>query len=121
MSSGCASKFAVLSSCVCICASAPAGTILVTSGKGLCGYSGDGGPASEASLCNPQGIAVDAEGNVFVSDTFNCVVRLITVETGAISTIVGNGTCGFSGDGGPGTAGQLNNPSSLTLSGEGRF
>src|SRR5271170_1042212 len=78
------------------------GQALITTlaGTGSCAYSGDGGPATQAVLCNPQMTAVDGAGNIYFSDTGNSVIRMIT-PAGVISTIAGNGTRGTSGDGGP--------------------
>lgn len=72
-----------------------------------CGYSGDGGPATNALLNNPDGVAVDAAGDVYVSERESCVIRKITVRTGIITTAAGNGKCGFSGDGGSAVDAQL--------------
>ena len=78
------------------------------------GYSGDNGQATAAKLWAPEGIIIDAIGNVYFSDELNNVVRKID-SAGIITTIVGNGTRGFSGDGGPATAAQLNNPAGLSF------
>lgn len=77
-------------------------------------YSGDGGAATSASFNVPYGIAVDSSGNVYVSDLLNHVVRKIN-SSGTISTVAGTGTYGYSGDGGPGTSAQLNEPIGLAL------
>lgn len=74
------------------------------------GYSGDGGPASQAVLSAPSGIALDSSGNVYIADTGNNVVRRITASNGLIGTMVGNGTAGYSGDGGQATTAQLDEP-----------
>jgi hypothetical protein len=74
--------------------------------SGFCGFSGDGGPAASASLCNAQASAVDASGNVYFSDTGTLRIRKIT-PAGIISTIAGNGSYGDTGDGGPATAASL--------------
>jgi hypothetical protein len=66
---------------------------------GINGYSGDGGPASNALLYQPQAIAVDNAGNVFIADTDNCRVREVNAVTGIIITVAGDGSCGFTGDG----------------------
>src|SRR5262249_21594476 len=65
------------------------------------GYGGDGGPATSAELNHPTGVATDGVGNLFIADTFNSRVRRVDAVTGIITTVGGNGTTGFSGDGGP--------------------
>jgi sugar lactone lactonase YvrE len=93
----------------------PAGIISTPVGtSGPCGYSGDGGPASAATLNAPQGIAFDATGNLYIADSGNNVIRKVT-PSGTISTIVGDGVAGFAGDGGPATGAQLNGPSDVAL------
>ena len=77
------------------------------SGLSCCsGYSGDGGPATAALLDHPAGVAVDANGDLFIADTGNNVIREVT-PAGLVSTVAGNGSAGYSGDGGPATAAQL--------------
>jgi sugar lactone lactonase YvrE len=78
------------------------GTITTVAGTGEAGYAGDGGAASQAVLNSPQGLAVDAEGNLYVTDTVNDRVREIDLG-GVITTIAGNGVQGYSGDGGAAT------------------
>ncbi|PQJ08775.1 hypothetical protein CJD36_022515 [Flavipsychrobacter stenotrophus] len=69
-------------------------------------YSGDGGPATTASLANPYGISVSKQGNVYIADHNNFVVRKVGTD-GIITTVAGNHTYGYSGNGGPATAAQL--------------
>jgi DNA-binding CsgD family transcriptional regulator len=78
------------------------GTITTVAGTGEAGYAGDGGVASQSVLNSPQGLAVDAEGNLYISDSVNDRVRKIDLE-GVITTIAGNGEQGYSGDGGAAT------------------
>ncbi len=77
-------------------------------------FGGDGGPSSAAFISGPRGIVIDAAGNVLFVDSGNQRVRKITTN-GIITTIVGNGATGFSGDGGPATSASLNGPQSLAL------
>jgi sugar lactone lactonase YvrE len=86
---------------------------------GRAGYSGDGGPATQALLANPDGIAFDGDHALYISDTCNNVIRKVDLATGIITTVVGTGTAGFSGDGGPATAGQLNYPWGIALGSDG--
>jgi hypothetical protein len=74
------------------------------------GYSGDGGPATSASLNGPYGVFVDGSGNLFFADNGNNVIREVVAATGNIQTAAGNGTQGFSGDGGPATSAEFNSP-----------
>jgi uncharacterized protein (TIGR03437 family) len=84
------------------------GTIgTVAGGALLPGFSGDGGPATSAALFLPGGVAVDSSGNIFIADVANNRIRKVN-PAGVISTVVGNGTKGFSGDGGAATAAMLN-------------
>src|ERR1700733_3589035 len=75
---------------------------------------GDGGPATAAQIGTVQGIAVDRLGNLYLSDTNHNRVRKIAT-TGIITTVAGNGSAGFSGDGGPATSAQLNLPYGLAI------
>ena len=83
-------------------------TISTTAGNGTLGYTGDGGPATAAEF-HPWCVTVDASGNLYISDWFKNVVRKVAVN-GAISTVAGNGTLGYSGDAGPATSAQLAYP-----------
>jgi uncharacterized protein (TIGR03437 family) len=80
-------------------------TIRTIAGNGTAGFSGDNGPATSAQLSGPFGVAVDAAGNLYIADTGNYRVR--KVSNGVITTVVGNGTTGFSGDNGPATSARL--------------
>src|SRR3954467_1352108 len=84
--------------------------ISTAAGTGQKGFGGDGGPAVAARLDQPFDVAIDEGGNVLFSDTFNHRIRKIDRRTGIITTVAGDGTPGFSGDGGPATRAQLNEP-----------
>jgi len=86
---------------------------------GKSGYSGDGGPATQAHLAYPSGIAFDGDHTLYISDTGNNAIRKVNLSTGIITTVAGNGTAGSSGDGGPATSAQLNYPWGITLGGDG--
>ncbi len=80
------------------------------------GYSGDGGPATSARLNNPQGVALDEAGNIYIADTGNNVIRKVDKVTGIITTIVGSGPgYGYSGDGGPAIEAKLSIPTRIAI------
>ena len=83
------------------------GIITTVAGNGACGFSGDGGPATEASLFFPRDVAVGSDGTLYIADTANCRVRRVAAGTGIIKTVAGNGSCDYSGDGGPATLAGL--------------
>ena len=91
-----------------------AGNITTIAGTGTQGFSGDGGPATAATLDSPQGVALDSANNLYIADTHNHRVRKLTVSTGILTTIAGT-TPGFSGDNALATAAQLNLPIALAL------
>jgi trimeric autotransporter adhesin len=97
--------------------SAATGIITTIAGTGVGGYSGDGGPATKAELYNPEGLAVDSAGNVYIAEQANNVVRKITAGTGIISTIAGTASSSgsFGGDGGLATKALFNDPSGVAL------
>ena len=102
-----------------------AGDIYTVAGNGNVEYSGDGGPATSAGLGSPQGVAVDAAGNLLVATSFNDRIRVIAAKTGTFYgqamtagdayTVAGDGGHGFSGDGGPATAASLDLPVDVTV------
>jgi sugar lactone lactonase YvrE len=81
---------------------------------------GDGGPATSAHLNGPGGTAMDASGNLFIPDSRNHRVRMVT-PAGTITTVAGTGTAGFAGDGGPATAAQLDLPFTVVVDSAGRL
>jgi sugar lactone lactonase YvrE len=92
---------------------ASTGKISTIAGNGTAGFSGDGAAATAAEIYNPYDVAVDSSGNVYIADYSNVRIRKVTASTGKISTIAGNGTAGFSGDGGLGTSAEINYPQGL--------
>lgn len=90
------------------------GIIHTIAGQQLGGYTGDGGPAINAKLDAPMGIAVDAAGNIYIASYSNDCIRKITTD-GVINTIAGTGISGFSGDGGPAINAELHNPVGIAL------
>jgi len=91
------------------------GKITTVAGTGRKGYSGDGGPATKAELNEPYEVRFASSGDLYVVEMQNHVVRKIDATNGHISTIAGNGTKSFGGDGGPATKAQLNQPHSIAL------
>jgi sugar lactone lactonase YvrE len=96
------------------------GRLRLVAGAGIAGFSGDGGKAISAQLADPIGIAVDSAGNLFIADAGNDRIRKVT-PTGAITTVAGNGKTGFSGDGGPATSAQLNEPMGVAIDAAGNL
>src|SRR5262249_39547904 len=85
------------------------GSISTFAGNGVPGFYGDGGPATAAELIFPAAVAIDSAGNVFISDAANSRIRRVTVSD-TINTSVGTNFSGYSGDGGPPRAAEINNP-----------
>ncbi len=97
-----------------------AGIITTIAGNGTMGFSGDGGQATAAELSDPWGIIFDAAGNLYITDAGTSVIRKVNTA-GIISTVAGNGTIGFSGDGGQATATELNQPVGIILDASGNL
>ena len=95
------------------------GIITLVAGTGEGGYSGDGGPALEAVINQPYGLAVDGNGDMYFSQRFDPAVRKIDGRTGIVSTVAGTGESGYSGDGGHGNEAMLREPNDLYLDGQG--
>lgn len=100
---------------------AKTGIVNVVAGTGVPGYSGDKGPATSAQLDQPQGLAVDSAGNLYIADAINAVVR--KVSNGVITTVAGNGTRGLpqGGDNGPATSAALNLPVGVAVDSAGNL
>jgi len=90
------------------------GNIATIAGNGIQGYSGDGGPATSASLDNAEAVWLDNTGNIYIADTDNNRIRVVN-SSGIITTIAGNGTSGYNGDGIPATSAFLNEPLGMSI------
>jgi autotransporter-associated beta strand protein len=100
---------------------APGGSVTTIIGSGVYGFSGDGGPATNAAFKSLDGIARDGSGNIYVADQFNYRVRKDTVSTGIISTFAGSGTGNFWGDGGSATSAGINRPQGMAFDASGNM
>jgi uncharacterized protein (TIGR03437 family) len=98
----------------------PGGNIYTIAGNGTSGYSGDGGAATNAELTLPAGVVVDSSGNIYIADYGNSTVRKVDTK-GNISTVAGNGTVGYSGDGGPANKATLSAPYGLAFDSAGNL
>ena len=94
------------------------GDVTTIAGNGTKGYGGDNGPAGSAELANPEGVAVDSNGNLYIADTFNNRIRKIS--NGIITTVTGGGTSGL-GDDGPPTSAQLADPFGIAVDSAGNL
>jgi DNA-binding beta-propeller fold protein YncE len=105
----------------------PQGQVVDVAGDGTAGYSGDGGLGAFAELNEPTGLALDSQGNLYIADSANNVIRRVDAKTGIITTVAGDyaadkasdGLGGFSGDGGPATQARLNDPQGVAVDGAG--
>src|SRR5205085_3050071 len=95
------------------------GGISTYAGTGASGSSGDGGAATAATLSAPGGVAVAANGDIYFTDVANHEIRKVTAATGVITVFAGNGSSGFSGDGGPATSAGLKTPEDMFLTSSG--
>ena len=94
------------------------GTMSTFAGTGAWNYTGDNGPATSATFRQPQGVALDGTGSLYVADLINQVVRRIS-WSGTITTVAGTGVAGYSGDNGPATSAKLNSPVAVAVDGAG--
>ena len=94
------------------------GIITTVAGNGSAGYSGDGGLATGAQLFEPEGVAVDALGNIYIADSYNERIRKVDAN-GVISTLAGNGGAGFAGDGGAAANSDLLSPDGVAVDSSG--
>jgi sugar lactone lactonase YvrE len=95
------------------------GIITTVAGSGKKGYSGDGGPATKATMNEPYAVVVDGQGNLYIVDRLNAVIRKVDGKSGIITTIAGSGKKGDLGDGGPATKATLQEPNDCILDGKG--
>ena len=95
------------------------GVIVTIAGTGAEGYSGDGGPAIHATFNQPYSLQVDTNGDIYIVDRLNYVIRRIEAGTGIITTVAGTGESGYGGDGGPATQAQFREPNDCYLDGRG--
>jgi hypothetical protein len=97
------------------------GIITTVAGDGIDGFNSDGRAATSGGLNNPGWVAVDSSGNIYISDEGNYRVRKVTVSTGLISTVAGNGTYGNTGNGGPATSAEIGGPAQLAADASGNI
>ena len=98
-----------------------AGNVTAVAGSGTQGFAGDGGPATSAALDTPLGVVVDGSGNLYIADAHNQRIRVVSATTGNITTLAGNGTAGFSGDGGAASSASLALPTAVALDSAGNL
>jgi hypothetical protein len=95
--------------------------VTTVAGNGTTGYSGDGGPATSAGLNRTEGVATDSAGNLYIADWQNNRIRKVDAGTGVITTVAGNGTAGFSGDGAAATSAMLKGPTGVVVDSAGNL
>jgi trimeric autotransporter adhesin len=98
-----------------------AGNGIGSGAKGTGGYTGDNGPATSAELNGPSAVALDSAGNIYFADFYNDVIRKVTVATGIITTVAGDGTFGLGGDNGPATSAELASPIGIAVDAAGNL
>ena len=94
---------------------AATGTVTTVAGTGAAGYSGDGGAATSAQLNGPEVVALDSAGNLYIAEYYNNRIRKVAAATGIITTVAGNGTQNYSGDGGAATSAALWSPTGVAV------
>ncbi len=97
------------------------GSITTVAGNGSAAFSGDGGPATSASLNNPRKVIVDKGGNIYIADTNNNRIRMVDASSGIITTVAGNGSGAFAGDGGAATSASIYWPYSVAIDNSGNL
>jgi sugar lactone lactonase YvrE len=100
---------------------AKTGQVVIAAGNGQGQYAGDGGPGPNAQLNQPASLAIDGADNVFIADTQNHAIRRLDAKTGILTSIAGDGTPGFEGDGGPAAKARLNFPIGLGVDDKGNL
>lgn len=119
--------FANASSWQVVKISASTGLLSIVAGSGSYGYTGDGGLATNANVSWVPAVALDPQQNVYFTDAGNCAIRMVTVATGIITSVIGSpaspwtGTCGLAGDGGPASAALINNPFGIVIDTKGNI
>src|SRR5206468_1926709 len=98
---------------------AATGIITTVAGNGINTFAGDGGAATSASLSHPNGVALDAGGNLYIADLGNERIRKVVAATGIVTTVAGNGVFGFAGDGGAATNASLSGPAGVAVDASG--
>lgn len=98
----------------------PSGIITTVAGGGQMGFAGDGGPATSAKLNRPHDVAVDSSGNLYIADTYNYRIRKVDTS-GIITTVAGNGTQGFGGDGGAAISAELGYTGNIAIDSSGNL
>src|ERR1035437_7568218 len=104
--------------CVVVRKAVLGGNISRYAGNGSSGYTGDGGPATAATLSEPDDVALGG-GNLYIADAANNVIRVVNLISDTIYTFAGNGTSGYSGDGNPATTAELSHPTGVAFDGYG--
>ncbi len=97
----------------------PSAAIATAAGNGTCAFGADGGPATSTSFNHPKGVSANAAGDVLIADSDNCRIRKLTYPTTTITTVAGNGSCGYAGDGGSATSALLRQPRGVAAAASG--